>query len=170
MILKTTEQGNGEIIKNARRREDPQAGAPASVGDGRVALLFGLQRSHVNGYVQRLLRSASVQAKLSISEPGDQYEQEADRVADRVMRMPDDSTPAAVRSDGLPHISGLQRKCAQCEEEEIHRQPMNGTMGEEEEESPLQAKEVPGHSPQVTPSVQAQIDGLRGGGEPLPES
>ena len=81
MILKTTEQGNGEIIKNARRREDPQAGAPASVGDGRVALLFGLQRSHVNGYVQRLLRSASVQAKLSISEPGDQYEQEADRVA-----------------------------------------------------------------------------------------
>src|SRR4029453_11219320 len=100
---------------------------------------------------------------------GNEYEQEADRVADQVMRMPDDSTPAAVRSDGLPHISGLQRKCAQCEEE-IQRQPMNGTMDEEEEEAPLQAKEVPGHSPQVTPAVQAQIDGLRGGGEPLPES
>jgi len=112
----------------------------------------------------------AIQAKLTINRPGDEYEQEADRVADQVMRMPDDSTPAAVRSDGPPHISGLQRKCAQCEEEEIQRQPMNGTMDEEEEESPLQAKEVPGHSPQVTPAVQAQIDGLRGGGEPLPES
>lgn len=40
----------------------------------------------------------TLQAKLSISEPGDQYEQEADRVADQVMRMPD----PAVR---------LQRKC-----------------------------------------------------------
>jgi len=112
----------------------------------------------------------AIQAKLTINRPGDEYEQEADRVADQVMRMPDDSAPAAVRSDGPPHISGLQRKCAQCEEEEIQRQPMNGTMDEEEEESPLQAKEVPGHSPQVTPAVQAQIDGLRGGGEPLPES
>src|SRR4030095_4328224 len=112
----------------------------------------------------------AIQAKLTISRPGDEYEQEADRVADQVMRMPDDSTPAAVRSDGLPHISGLPRKCAQCEEVEIQRQPMNGTMDEEEEEAPLQAKEVPGHSPQVTPAVQAQIDGLRGGGEPLPES
>src|SRR5262245_61727338 len=29
-----------------------------------------------------------LQTKLSINEPGDQYEQEADRVADQVMRMP----------------------------------------------------------------------------------
>ncbi len=39
-----------------------------------------------------------LQAKLTINEPGDQYEQEADRVAEQVMRMPD----PAVR---------LQRKC-----------------------------------------------------------
>src|SRR5439155_22778764 len=31
----------------------------------------------------------ALQAKLTVHEPGDQYEQEADRVADRVMRMPD---------------------------------------------------------------------------------
>src|SRR6266550_3286032 len=30
-----------------------------------------------------------LQAKLTVNEPGDQYEQEADRVAERVMRMPD---------------------------------------------------------------------------------
>jgi hypothetical protein len=30
-----------------------------------------------------------VQAKLKIGQPNDKYEQEADRVADQVMRMPD---------------------------------------------------------------------------------
>jgi len=42
--------------------------------------------------------SYPLQAKLTVSEPGDQYEQEADRVAERVMRMP------------VPAIR-LQRKC-----------------------------------------------------------
>jgi hypothetical protein len=46
---------------------------------------------------------AWVQAKLSVSDPGDLYEQEADRVADQVMRMP--ATPP------------VQRKCAKCEDE-----------------------------------------------------
>ncbi len=32
---------------------------------------------------------ARVQAKLEIGQPGDKYEQEADRVADQVMRMPE---------------------------------------------------------------------------------
>src|SRR5712672_3368042 len=41
-----------------------------------------------------------IQAKLQVNEPGDAYEQEADRVADQVMRMPE---PTA------------QRKCAACE-------------------------------------------------------
>jgi hypothetical protein len=35
-----------------------------------------------------------VQAKLTINQPGDVYEQEADRVADTVMRMPGPQTPA----------------------------------------------------------------------------
>jgi hypothetical protein len=58
-----------------------------------------------------------VQAKLNINQPGDEYEQEADRVADTVMRMP------GPRSDGhrlaiTPLTShGAQRKCAECEEE-----------------------------------------------------
>jgi hypothetical protein len=53
-------------------------------------------------------------------------------VADHVMRMPDPATLAAVRSDGLPQISRLQRKCAQCEEE-VQLQPL--------EEEKLQRKE-----------------------------
>ncbi len=48
-----------------------------------------LQQTIGNHGVQRLLRSRAIQAKLAISQPGDIYEQEADRVADQVMRIPE---------------------------------------------------------------------------------
>jgi hypothetical protein len=49
---------------------------------------------------------ALLQAKLTVSNPDDIYEQEADRVADQVMRMP---------------VSSLvQRRCTKCEDE-VHR-------------------------------------------------
>jgi hypothetical protein len=50
-------------------------------------ILF-LQRTVGNQAVQRLIKSGVLQAKLRIGAPGDVYEQEADRVADAVMRMP----------------------------------------------------------------------------------
>src|SRR6266571_7727417 len=37
---------------------------------------------------------AGLQAKLSVNQPGDVYEQEADRVAEQVMRMSDGKSPA----------------------------------------------------------------------------
>lgn len=55
-----------------------------------------LQRTIGNQAVQRLMQESgirsqepgtAIQAKLKISEPGDIYEQEADRVAEQVMRM-----------------------------------------------------------------------------------
>ena len=39
---------------------------------------------------KKKLIGMSAQAKLRINEPGDEYEQEADRVAEQVMRMPID--------------------------------------------------------------------------------
>lgn len=42
-----------------------------------------------NQALQRLLSTRAIQAKLKINEPGDEYEQEADRVADEVMLMPE---------------------------------------------------------------------------------
>jgi hypothetical protein len=54
---------------------------------------------------------------LTVSQPDDACEMEADRVADQVMRMPDsvaDLSPAVSQ----PQIS---RQCAACEEEEINR-------------------------------------------------
>ncbi len=40
---------------------------------------------------QRLLRSGVIQPKLAISQPGDVHEQDADRIADHIIRMPEPS-------------------------------------------------------------------------------
>ena len=53
----------------------------------RAPALLALQRTRGNRYVQRVV--AGIQAKLVVGQPGDKYEQEADRVADEVMRMPE---------------------------------------------------------------------------------
>ena len=45
-----------------------------------------------------------LQAKLQINEPGDQYEQEADRVAERVMQMPDGEVNRQRRAVGTPLV------------------------------------------------------------------
>jgi hypothetical protein len=95
-------------------------------------ILF-LQRTVGNQAVQRLFKSGALQAKLMIGQPGDVYEQEADQVADAVMRMPE---PQAVSSDTL----SIQGTCPTCEEDELRRQPIE----EEEEEELLQTKEIPG--------------------------
>ncbi len=50
--------------------------------------MFLLQRTIGNRAVHRLFKSGVLQAKLRIGEPNDMYEQEADRVAQQVMRMP----------------------------------------------------------------------------------
>jgi peptidoglycan hydrolase-like protein with peptidoglycan-binding domain len=55
---------------------------------------------------------AQTQPKLTISEPGDSFEREADRVADQVMRMADPQVRA------VPAPPTVQRACAACEEEE----------------------------------------------------
>jgi hypothetical protein len=56
------------------------------------------------------------QPKLTINEPNDIFEQEADAVADKVMRMPDNHI--AQTNFFKPSVSSLQLKCANCEEEE----------------------------------------------------
>lgn len=56
------------------------------------------------------------QPKLAVNAPGDVYEQEANAVADHVMRMPEPS--AKTNSFFKPAIIPIQRKCAHCEEEE----------------------------------------------------
>jgi hypothetical protein len=59
-----------------------------------------LQQTGGNQAVQRLFESGVIQAKLTVGPPNDIYEQEADRVADQVMRMSDTSVDAVQRKPG----------------------------------------------------------------------
>ena len=53
----------------------------------RASTLLALQQTHGNHYVQRVV--TGIQAKLKVGQPDDKYEQEADRVAEQVMQMPE---------------------------------------------------------------------------------
>src|SRR6266851_7136 len=69
--------------------------------------LARLQSAHGNQHLQRLLGRGVLQTKLTVNQPGDVYEQEADRVADAVMRMPDPAVSAQPVSRTSP--TGVQR-------------------------------------------------------------
>ncbi|MEP0916980.1 DUF4157 domain-containing protein [Leptolyngbya sp. DQ-M1] len=120
---------------------------------------------------------------MTIGQPNDPYEQEADRVADQVMRMPE------------PKIQPL---CPECKDE-LQRQPIEEEEKEEEtlqtkplaesitpliqrqteateeekqmeEEETLQTKTASGEPPTVSSSLQNRITALHGRGQPLPQS
>lgn len=64
-----------------------------------------------------------IQPKLQVNEPGDRYEQEADAMADKVMRM-----TTGESAFFKPAQTVVKRKCQHCEEEEkLHRKESSGT-------------------------------------------
>ena len=127
-----------------------------------------LQQQIGNQAVQRLLQPRHIQAKLTIGQPNDKYEQEADRVADQVMRMPESKIQREINEFDEDEM----------EQEEIQTKPLGATITpvvqrqltdeiEEEEEELLQAKEMPGQSPEVSNKLEGTIHSLLGGGQPL---
>ncbi len=114
---------------------------------------LALQRSLGNTHLSSVL-----QARLTLSHPTDLYEQEAERVADQVLRMPE--SLVGIAHTPSPHI---QRLCPGCEDE-LKRQP------NEDEEELLQARADPDNSPEVSPASETAIHALSGRGQPLPES
>ena len=95
-----------------------------------------------------------IQAKLAISQPGDPSEEEADRVADHVMGMPE-AVSISSRS------RTIQRKCA-CDEDGVAPCPKC-----EEQEKVQRKQESVGNTRQATPATQSRVTGLRGGGQSL---
>jgi hypothetical protein len=96
-----------------------------------------------------------IQARLTVNQPGDPYEHEADRVAGEVMRM--SGSPQRSRP---PHV---QRLCPGCEER------LSRVAAEEtEEEQLLQRNAAAGQSSGLNASDRDDVEGLRGGGRPLP--
>jgi hypothetical protein len=93
----------------------------------------------------------SLQAKLTVSPPGDIHEQEADRVAEQVMGMPDPQNVSPQNGDGR-----LQRRCSACEKED------------EEKHDKLERRELSGASapaPTAAPGIVHNV--LNSPGQPL---
>jgi len=125
--------------KNSRGARPHSGIAPASPAN-RAAIL---QRSLGNQAALRLLDPrgrnppAALQAKLVVGPANDPLEQEADRVAEQVMRM---AGPGPAVSGAPPQIS---RKCAACEEEAkaLQAKPA-GNFGTGSGEAPALVHEV----------------------------
>jgi hypothetical protein len=71
-------------------------------------ILF-LQRTIGNEAVGRLIRSGALRAKLRIWHPGDMYEQEADRVPDQKMRMPDPEVSTETKASNNIQDNSIQQ-------------------------------------------------------------
>ena len=80
-----------------------------------------------------------LQTKLTIGQPNDKYEKEADEMADKVVqRLADPS---------------IQTKCAECEKED---------------EKKLQKKSESSSTPTASPQIESSLNASKGSGNPLP--
>jgi len=82
MLTKTSEN-KGKVSVSSKPKENLSQSK-----DSTVVQILHLQQTIGNQAVQRLINSGTLQAKLTIGQPNDQYEQEADRIAEQVMRIP----------------------------------------------------------------------------------
>jgi hypothetical protein len=91
------------------------------------------------------------QTKLSVNQPGDKFEQEADAMAERVLKMDTRSVASPQTINAITPV--VQRKCSHCEEEEKKKQ--------------LQRKESNAGHPQVNDRMTGYLNGLHNSGAPL---
>ncbi|MEO0626195.1 MAG: DUF4157 domain-containing protein [Bacteroidota bacterium] len=95
--------------------------------------------------------ATTIYPKLTVNAPNDKYEQEADAMADRVMRMP---AQEEEQMQMKPLAEGIQRKCTHCEEE-AQRKPLMRKAG--------------GGGMEAPKGLSAQLNNSKGGGVPLPK-
>ena len=183
--MKKSEAGKAAPVSTAPKKLSPKS------GNRSTDQILHLQGTIGNRAVQQLLKSGKIQAKLTIGKPDDKYEQEADRVADQVMSMPEPGvqrqpeeekeeiqtkplaeqiTPLVQRQVGPEEEEEpvqtklLQRQETEEEEEEVQTKLQR--QPEEEEEEPVQAKQAGNQASAVT----SNINSLKGVGQPLSES
>jgi len=122
------------------------------------AAVLALQQRAGNRAVRGL-----VQAKLTVGPAGDQYEQEADRVAGEVLASPAPPVQRQEEEEEVQTKLVLQR---QEEEEEVQTKPVLQRQGEEEE---VQTKPVEaGAGFEAGGELESRVAASRGGGSPLP--
>jgi len=142
----------------------------------RASALRGLQQTHGNRYVGRL----AVQAKLRLGPAGDRYEQEADRVAQRVVETISSSDQNSVqRQEDEEELEEEDVLAAQRQMEGAILSPGQGSVQRQVDEEDLEEDEElqrkvsgAGYAPvaegaDVGPDLESAIRGARGRGQPL---
>jgi hypothetical protein len=111
-----------------------------------------------------------IQRKLKIGQPGDKYEQEADSVADRVMRMSEgkslrmqpEEEEEKIQMQPLEEEERLLMKCENCGYDALIQEQT------EEEEEPIQTKtEYGSQTTGASQNIHSQINNTKGSGTPL---
>src|SRR5258708_743801 len=80
-VAQIAQPQRADVRSRSRRTSSPTATI------GALPPIHRLQRAMGNRRMERWFRGGAIQAKLAVNLPGDEYEREADRVADQVMRM-----------------------------------------------------------------------------------
>lgn len=119
-------------------------------------------------------REGTLQTKLRISEPGDKYEQEADRIADQVMRMPEPLVQQQVKSEEensfiqkKPHLTVGERKDYPVRNKFIAGQIT--PLGQQQIDMKEDGSETIQTKNKTSPNIVAPIQILEKGGQPLPK-
>jgi hypothetical protein len=150
--------------------------------------LFKLQRQIGNRAVSQML-----QAKMTVGKPNDVHEQEADRVADTVMRMPEPMLQRQEEKEETAQMKPisplLQRQGDEQKDETAQPKSLIGPITsivqrqeekeetaqmlqrqEEKKDEHAQAKGSSDPTPAVSPQLESRIQTIRGGGQPLPDN
>jgi len=203
------EQVQAKLIQRKAENEEDEEPVQAKMIQQKMADMGKTQASRFGSVgqevksqyanIRAILHSSGAQAKLTIGQPNDKYEQEADRIADQVMAMPDpklqrqpenEEDEETLQARPLAHqITPLVQRQEENPDEEaepVQAKFKDGGMlnrmcperkeehslqrQPEGEEEEIQAKEQPAHTPQASPNIAANIRSLKGGGQPLDES
>jgi hypothetical protein len=109
-----------------------------------------------------------IQAQLRISTPGDSYEQEADRVADEVLRSPVASVREPVGISRVSTSARVQRACSPGENETSA--PDADSVEGHNDDLQLWAKRSNAGGESATGSIASDVASFNGRGEPLADS
>ncbi len=129
--------------------------------------------SAIRSFGKPYSNSLFIQPKLTINTPGDTYEQEADTMADKVMRM---AIPSKNDTFFKPAIAQVQRKHHDSDELEdlrLHRKEMPTVQRKCaacEEEDHVHRKENSNSIPQGNNALDSYVSSLSSSGQSLPEA
>lgn len=128
----------------------------------RPAALDAAHLSHLPKWAQEQPAAPlPLQTKLTVNQPGDVYEQEADRVADQVMRMP---APQVQRTCACGGAAGPDGECAACRQARLGVQRQ--VEPDEQDETLIQTQRLASSDPGM-PAPPVVYQTLRSAGRPL---